>query len=343
VSADEFHRSGGDALADQRARLEKLVTWEHELEVLRELEAELEAERIGADVALETATSKHDIKLPLAHAEEISIARARKRELESALEGGSSEMPPSAADMRADIDRMRAGREALEAWRDAPRTVSAWRRPRVANTALLVACAAAVWAALVLHPIYLVLLVPLVMAIGYFTFTAQDADWVRFGAVRRFRGTRLAPPASWERIAVDERIEQLGDAGAQMEQQLAEVEKTAAGEGAPEGDDAAQLALSIQLMEAADAYAAALARAGLEEASVDQDLSRWLDLVFETQRVDGELTEVRAKRGSLSREAEETRDALFRFLVLRDEAPPEGRADTESLRDGLERVARHAL
>ena len=171
-------------------------------------------------------------------------------------------------------------------------------------------------------------------------FLAQDADWVRLGAARRFQGTRLRPPESWERIDVDKRIKELAYAGAEMEQRLAEAEKAAFGEESDEQDDAAsQLALSIDLVEAGDAYAAALAGAGIMEASIDDGLSRWLDLVSETQRIDRELTEVRTRRKSLSREAEEARDALFRFLVLEDAAPPEGHADIEALRSGLERVA----
>jgi hypothetical protein len=343
VNTDERSRDGIGALSEQRALLDRLVSWEHELAVLRELESELEAEQIGADVALKAATSKHGISISLDDAEEIARARARKRELETALEGESSEASPGISDMKADIDRMRSGLEALEAWRDAPETVSAWRRPKVANTALLIASAATVSAAVALHPIFLLLLLPLVMAIGYFTFTAQDVDWVRVGAVRRFQGTRLRPPGSWEPVPVDQRIEELGDAAAELEQRLAEAEKAVAG-GASDNEDAAatELALSIDLVEAADAYTAALAKAGIEAGSVDQRFSKWLDLVFETYRIGSELSQVKSKRESLSREAEEARDALFRFLVLEDEAPPEGRADSDALRAGLQRVASRA-
>ena len=75
---------------------------------------------------------------------------------------------------------------------------------------------------------------------------------------------------------------------------------------------------------------------------MDEGLSKWLDLVFQRHRIDSELAQVRAKRESLSREAEEARDTLFRFLVLEDQAPPDGRADSEALRAGLERVADRA-
>lgn len=336
---DDANEKGEGALSEQRALLDRLVTWEHELAVLKELESDLEVEQISADVALKAATSKQGIAISLKHGEEIARARALKRRLETALEGGAAEPAPTAADMRADIERMRAGRDALESWRDAPETVSAWRRPRIANTVLVIACAAAVWAAIALHPVYLVLLVPLVMAIGYFTFTAQDAEWVRLGAVRRFQNTRLKPPSSWEKTPVDVRISELGDAAARIQQQLARAEANKEQTPEHEDDAASDLALSMDLVEAADAYAAALAKAGIEAETVDENLSNWLDLVFERHRIDCELTQVRAKRESLSREAEEARDALFRFLALADEAPPEGRADSQALRAGLERVA----
>ncbi len=342
MNADDTTDNGEGALSEQRALLDQLVTWEHELEVLKDLESDLEVEQISAEVALKATTSKNGIAISPDSAKEIAMARARKRELETALDGGGAETAPSAADLRADIDRMRAGREALEAWRDAPETVSAWRRPRVANTVLAIASAAAVWAAIALHPIFLVLLVPLVMAIGYFTFTGQDADWVRLGAVRRFQSTRLKPPSSWDRNPVDGRIGELSDAAAILEQRLAEAE-AAEGESSKQEEDAAsELVLSMKLLQTTDAYEAALAKAGIETEALDETLSGWLDLVFENHRIDSELRQVRAKREALSREAEEARDALFRFLVLADDAPPEGRADSETLRAALERVANRA-
>jgi hypothetical protein len=315
------------------------VTWEHELEVLKELEADLEVEQISAEVALKAATSKHGIAISPDDAEAVAKARTRMRELETELEGKGAKTAPSGADMRAEIERMRAGREALEAWRDAPETVSAWRRPRLANTLLVIACVAAVAAAVALHPVYLALLVPLVMAIGYFTFTAQDADWVRLGAVRRFQNTRLKPPSSWQSNTVEGRIHELNNAATEMERRLSQHEANRDEASEREDDAASNLALSMQLVEATDAHGAALAKVGLDAEAIDDDLSAWLDLVLETHRIGSELNQLRTKRGSLSREAEETRDALFRFLVLSDEAPPEGRADSEALRAGLKRVA----
>ncbi len=331
-----------DALTKQRALLEQLVTWEHELVVLNELESDLEVEKISADVALKSATSKQKITISAADAEEIARTRTRKRELETLLEGGRGETAPTSAEIRADIDRVRAGRDALQSWRDAPETVAAWRRPRVANTVLIIACGAALWAAFALHPVYLVLLVPLAMAIGYFTFTAQDADWVRLGAVRRFQNTRLKLPLAWERDPVNERILELDDDAEKLERQLAEAEAREANREKPDDDAASELSLSMALVDASDAYAAALAKAGIDPDSVDEDLNKWLDLVYETHRIDSELKQVRAKRLSLSREAEVARDTLFRYLALENEAPPEGHADSEALRAGLERVAKRA-
>lgn len=342
MSPEDKSKLDQAALAEQRALLDQLATWEHELEVLKELESDLEVEKISAEVALQRVISRHGFDISPADAEAIARARGRKQELETAFQRVQDDQSPSSADLKAELERMRAGREALEAWRDAPETVSAWRRPRVANRVLIIACAAAVWAAIAIHPVYLVLLVPLVMAIGYFTFTGQDADWMRLGAVRRFQNTRLKPPSTWERDRVDGRITELNDATINIEQRLSEIESSS-GE-APERDDnaASELALSMDLLAAADAYAAALAKAGIDAQSIEGDLSRWLDLTYETTRIGGELSQVKARRKSLSRQAEDTRDALFRFLALADEAPPEGRADTAALRAGLDRVASRA-
>lgn len=342
MNANDGAEKGEGALSEQWALLDQLVTWEHELAVLKELESDLEVEQISAEVAFKAATSKHGISITPELALDIAKAGARKQELEIALEGGGSETAPSVAELKADVDRVRAGREALEAWRDAPETVSAWRRPRVANTVLTIACAAAVLAAVALHPVFLVLLVPLVMAIGYYTFTGQDADWVRLGAVRRFQSTRLRPPSSWDREPVDRRIGELGDAVEKMKQRLSEVEAAESESSERKEDAASEIALSMKLMQATDNYTAALARAGIEAEAIDENLSKWLDLLFETHRIGSELRQVKTRRESLSRKAEEARDTLFRFLVLANDAPTQGRADSGALRAALERVAHRA-
>ncbi|MDX1514238.1 MAG: hypothetical protein R3174_10910, partial [Gammaproteobacteria bacterium] len=75
-------------------------------------------------------------------------------------------------------------------------------------------------------------------------------------------------------------------------------------------------------------------------ARMDDELTGWLDQVHQARRIDENLSETRAKRKSLSRIAEDSRDAIFRFLALNDAAPPRGRADSDALAEGLQKIER---
>jgi len=333
-------------LAEQRSRLDQLRTREQELQVLKDLESDLEVEQISADVALESASSKHRFGIGPERAAALAGALARKGALESTIERTQGVPKGRQADPASEQGQLLAGREALESWLEAPRSVAKWRRPRVASGVLFIACVAIVWAAIAVHLILLVVLMPLGLAMGYLALTGQDAAWVRIGAVRSFRATSLKPPATWKTDAVRARISELDEALAGLSEatgisgtstQSKENHDVGNGEAA-----ATESALAVELVGVNERIESLLAAAGLDPGHISDDMVRWLHLVHESRRIRGDLDEVRAKRTALNREVEEARDAVFRFLALKDEAPPKGRADIDALDAGLKRVAARA-
>jgi hypothetical protein len=340
---EEMQQEIEHALAEQRSRLDQFRTWEQELPVLKDLESDLEVEQISADVALESASSKHRFGIGPERAAALAGALARKGELESTIDRTQGMRKGGQADPASELERLRAGRNALAAWLEAPRSVAKWRRPRVASGVLFIACVAIVWAAIVVHLILLVVLVPLGAAMGYLTFTGQDAGWVRIGAVRSFGATSLKPPATWKTDTVRARISELDEALAGLSEAM-ETSGTSmeSKENHEVGNDeaaATEVTLALELVEVNERIDSLLAEAGLDPGHISDEMARWLHLVHETRRIRGDLDEVRAKRKALNRETEEARDAVFRFLALKDEAPPGGRADTDALDAGLKRVA----
>lgn len=336
-------QSTGDfeqALAAQCERLERLRSSERELEAIKQDEAELEVEKISADVALQSATAKNDFGIDSTDATVIAGALARKRDLDRAMLPPDESPTGENAGGQPEAEQLRAGIAALNDWLRAAATVAGWRRPRAAYAIVGVACLATIGAAMTLHVMLLVLLVPLVMALGYLAFTDRDADWIRLGAVRRFGQTMLPPPPSWEKSAVESRITELESGLADAEARRAETcEMGDAQASEPAADDASEMALAMELVEVSDQLDAALRKAGIDPASIDGELAGWLQQVHAVHRIGNALAETRKRRKSLGRLAEENREAIFRFLALNDAAPPGGRADVASLDAGLRRLA----
>ena len=85
-----------------------------------------------------------------------------------------------------------------------------------------------------------------------------------------------------------------------------------------------------------------LAGAGLDEADLDRETEGWIRALSRASRSRLELTEVQAEIESSSRDIDEVREDLYRYLSRRGSAGGEGRADTATLAAGLERLARAA-
>ena len=191
-------RGGEPSLAEQRERLAELRRRERELRALRERQVACRAECIAAGVALRRQGGEAPVP-DAAAARGIEAALDRRRGLVARLarvhEG-----------TREERDRLREARAALQLWLEAPRDGSREGAAGRMRKALLGAALLVVVAALSVHPVLLVLLVPVAGAGSFLSWSGQDRAWRRMGARRRFDATRLAGPKRWEAAPVQERL-----------------------------------------------------------------------------------------------------------------------------------------
>lgn len=323
-----------ESLAAQRERLARLREREKDIRALREREGDLEVERIAAEAALGAASPAPPLGLD--DEARLAIARSMERkhgieEAVAALEKGLARGGPATPE---ELEDLRNAREALRAWLDAPRAQAAAPAGRGAALALVAISAACIWAAIALHPAFLLLLVVIAGPMSFLMYRGQDAQWRRLGARRRFEATGLEPPARWEESDVRARLESLEQA---MEAAPSENET---GDASREQLQSERTALADELAAAEHELATTLADAGVDPRDLDEDVERWLLLAGHAERARQALEDAKLRLKSAREEADALRDGLFRYLSRRGAAPGDARADTEAIAAGLDRLAR---
>ncbi len=188
------------------SEIARLRGHEERLRALRARRTDLEVERIVAGVALRSARSGASaVEVPGADAGAVVEALDRLRRLESGHAARLASADTGAGSPDELLERLRAGDDALGAWLDADREDAGAAGRRVAKQALLVACLVILVLSFMVHPVFLVLLVPAGGAMSFLLWTGQDGAWRRTGARRRFERLRLEAPAAWTEDAVRER------------------------------------------------------------------------------------------------------------------------------------------
>jgi hypothetical protein len=297
---------------------------------LRERECELEVERIAAEAALTAAPAEDNFGLELDVAAELGEALKKKRHLEAVLarlDGHGAETGPSSGH-----EQLRAAKEALLLWLEAPKMSKPPRLPRIAHGVLLVIALIVVWAALAVHPALLVVLVGLAIPLAFLSSSNQDLQWLRLGAERRFNATGVRPPRDWAEAAVRERVLELTD----LLESLASREETAEDR---ERTDSRREVVAAELAQASAQLDDLLVAAGVDAAIIDEEVERWLELARAAHRTRERLEKVKRKREALRAEVEGGREQVFRFLSRQGRAPVGGNADLEALDAGLKRLA----
>ena len=307
-------------LAEQRERLNELRRWEQKLRSLRARRNELEIECIAGDVAMRrTPGHRAPIDVSLAVEVEAALNRCRriKEQLVRAREGTRQEQ-----------DRLVVGRDALRLWLEAPQEERRARPGGRVKHVLFAVSLLAIIAAISVHVVFLVLLLPIAGASSFLSWSGQDDAWRRMGAKRKFVDTRLEAPGKWEEDTVRERLEEI-------EGQIGSL--TARAPTKPADD---LRTLEATLHSERTTLEVLLTGAGLDEDGLEPETERWIRTLGRASRSRRELTEMQAEISGLSRDIDEVREDLFRYLARRGSAGAEGRADTATLAAGLERLAR---
>ena len=310
-------------LAEQRERLNELRRWEQKLRSLRARRDELEIECIAGDVAMRRgAGNRPSIDAGLAVEIEAALDRRKRIEQRLALARDGT---------REERDRLVVARDALHLWLEAPQEERRARPGGRVKHVLFAVSLLAIIAALSVHIVFLVLLLPIAGAASFLSWSGQDDAWRKMGAKRRFLETRLEAPSRWETEAVRERLD---DIEARIET------RAARGALGPE-DDPRAMETTLDAEHAT--LETLLAGVGLEESDLDRETESWIRQLGRASRSRLELTEVHAEIAGLSRDIDEVREDLYRYLARRGSAGGGGRADTATLAAGLERLARISL
>ena len=153
-----------EGIVGQRARLQTLESCEEAIRALRARESDLEVEHMAAEAALRSATARHDPGLDRNLAVRIGLALERRDALESEAVATRRGGAVGGADR---LDALRAGRAALEAWLDASEEAKPGGTALAAKITLLIATVVTVWAAIAIHPAFLVLILIVIGPVSF--------------------------------------------------------------------------------------------------------------------------------------------------------------------------------
>lgn len=298
-----------ETLAGQRLRLASLASFEDHIRVLRDQECDLEVEHIAARAALNSATDRLRPNVDPALASRIGRILEHRREREELRRQADEHQGSRGTGSAREMDRMRAGRAALQAWLDASRPREPSGVVRAAKVIMLVATIVTVWAAFAIHLAFLLLLVVVVGPVSFAMGRGQDADWRRVGARRRFEGSGLAPMGTWDDESVRARMVELESllANARPARGDEDVDSSHGNPLAAENADREIAEEDRQIMSD-------LLAAGLTMEDTKGDTGNWMRLVAREERSRRSLERVKDERKRLRTEANEHRDQLLRYL-----------------------------
>lgn len=297
-------------LAAQRGRLKSLEACEEKLRELRGRQSELEVDLMADEAALRSAAAGIEREIDPDLALRIGVALERRREMGEGARDAGGAGAGSSGDSR---DAMRAGRAALQTWLDDSGEGKSRRPALAAKITMLIAAVVTVWAAIELHPAFLILLLVVIGPVSFALGRGQDKDWRRVGARRRYEMSGLTGIPDWNEDAVGAR--------------LRELDGLLAAPGGEEGGDDTHASAPIPQVDAVDeeeavanraaldaTIAADLADAGLGDDDTRGETGKWLRLLARADRSRRSLEEVKYDRGRLRSEAAELRGELQRFL-----------------------------
>ena len=329
--ADSGH---DESLAGQRLRLSSLESVEDRIRDLREQGSHLEVEHMAAGAALKSAAGRGQLAIDPALATRIGHSLEHRRELEETLCSGDEMHAGRGTGSRRQVERLRAGHAALGAWLAASRPRKPGPVVVAAKITLLIATVATLWAAIVIHPAFLLLLVAVVGPVSFALGRGQDTEWHRVAAIRRFSTSGLADIVTWDDESVRARM-------AELESML----ETSAVESAQEDrelchpDPVDAETLTRQIAEDNRQIASDLAAAGLTIEDTKGDSGNWLRLMGRAGGAQESLERVESERQRLRGEAAELREQLLRYLHSRGVKPTDTGDTAPAIAEQLARLS----
>ena len=307
-----------ESLAGQRSRLSSLAACEDRIRDLREQENDLEVEHIAAQAALSSVAGKGKQDLDPVLAKRIGHALALRHELEHGLCSADAFPTTRRAENSRQVDRLRAGCAALQAWLDASRPRKPGPVVAATKIMLLVVTIVTIWAAIAIHPAFLLMLVVFVGPASFAMGRGQDMEWHRVAARRRFATSGLADFTTWTDESVRTRLAEL-----QSMLEASALERMQADGDDPQPEPIDTEALTRRIADNNRQLASDLAGAGLTGEDMTGDTGKRLRLLAAAERAQESLHRVKSERQRLHGEAVELRDQLQSYLLSRGVKPTE--------------------
>ncbi len=323
-----------ESIAGQRLRLASLESYEERIRSLREQECDLEVEDIAAQAALHSTTSRLQPNIDAVLAARIGHSLEVRHRLEDQRRKAGTGQGGRSSGSRRERDALRAGHAALQAWLEASRPREPGAMAAAAKAALLIATVVTVWAAIAIHPAFLLLLVVVVGPMSFATGRGQDADWRRVGARRRFAASGLADIATWEEENVRGRLLELESLLAAMDRDGPDTSS-----GVCHADPVDARAVAAQIAEEDQKIASGLAAAGLTIDDTQGETGEWLRLVARADHTHESLERVKSERKRLRTEATELRRQLVRYLHGQGIKPTEQPDTAAAIAERLDRLS----
>jgi hypothetical protein len=330
----DIHGGTDEGMAEQRLRLTSLESCEERIRNLREQECDLEVEQMAAQAALQSMTNRLQPNIDTALAARIGRSLDTRHRLEDQRRKAGAGQGILSTGSRRERDELRAAHAALQAWLEA----SPPRRPGamagVAKLALLIVVVVTVWAAIAVHPAFLLLLVAVAGPVSFVTGRGQDADWRRVGARRRFTASGLTDIDRWDEENVGARLLELESALAAMERDGPDDDADVSDAGPVDAE-----VLAGQIIEEDRKIASGLAAAGLTLDDAQGETGDWLRLVARADRAHESLERVKSERQRSRTEAAELRSQLLRYLHSHGVKPTEQPDTAAAIAQRLDRLS----
>jgi hypothetical protein len=327
--------SGHDeSLAGQRLRLSSLESVEDRIRGLREQESDLEVEHMAARAALKSAAARDRVEIDPALATRIGDSLENRRALEERLCGADEFHTTPGTGNRRQADRLGAGRVALQAWLDASRPRKPGPVIAAAKITLLIATIATVWAAIAIHPAFLLLLVVVVGPVSFAMGRGQDMEWHRVAARRRFAASGLADIPTWDDQGARARLAELQSMLENIPAERSDQERNV-----PNPEPVDVEILSQQIAEANRQIASDLAGVGLTIEDTKGDTGDWLRVLARAERARESLEGVKNEHQRWRAEATDLRDQLSRYLHARGVKPTDTGDTAAAIAEQLQRLS----
>jgi len=307
-----------NALREQEGRLGELAARRDELEVeVIVAGTDASASRAGEQVAVGESRAARIVEII-----------DRRATIEQLLGRGEHNEKLAGDALRA----LQAGATALGDWLAPPEKPRPSLAKQLAPLVMLSAVAVTLYAAWALHWVMLIVLIPIAGAFSFLTSTGYDADFKRAGAQRRYQATGHKAPKAWEEAAVQQQLDALNR---QIETAEASIAATAA---RPVLDDIERADLDSESESLELDLFSLCAGTSLDPADIDVDELADLRAASQPYRVKRDLERTQREHDALKRETNATREAIYKMLASAGETPPGGKADTDTLVAGLEKL-----